>query len=88
MDQVTRGRLLAEIREHLQTQRDIAPERVNEDARLRDDLGLDSLDVAEMGMGWAGEYGVLLEEDQILNMETVREAIDYVLANVPAAREG
>lgn len=84
----TREQLLREIREHLETQRGIEPERVREDALLRDDLGLDSLDVAELGMRWAGDYGVMLEEEAILHLETVGEAIDYVVANAGVTTEG
>ena len=86
--EVTRDRLLDETREYLRAQRSIDPELVREDASLRDDLGLDSLDVAELGMRWASDYGVLLEEEQILNIETVGEAIDFVIANVGATTEG
>ncbi|MDQ3935781.1 MAG: acyl carrier protein [Actinomycetota bacterium] len=86
--QVTREQLLKETREHLQQQRSIEPERVREDALLRDDLGLDSLDVAELGMRWAADYGVLLEEEQILNIETVGEALDFVMSHAVATPEG
>jgi acyl carrier protein len=74
----TRETLLEQLRDQLRVQRGIEPGRVREDARLRDDLGLDSLDMAELGMVWASRYGVLLGEEEILNIETVGEAIDFV----------
>ncbi len=85
---MTREQLLRETREYLHENRSIEPDRVKEDALLRDDLGLDSLDVAELGMRWATDYGVLLEEEQILNIETVGEALDFVMAQTAATPEG
>ena len=85
---VTRETLLKETREHLQEHRGIDPARVEESTNLRDDLGLDSLDVAELGMRWARDYGVLLEEEQMLNIETLGEALDHVMASVRAGAGG
>lgn len=86
--ELTREHLLNEIREYLQTQRGIEPARVREDAQLRDDLGLDSLDLAELGMQWASDYGVMLDEEAILHLETVGEAIDFVIDSAGVTAEG
>lgn len=63
----------------LAEERAIEPATVHEHTRLRD-LGLDSLDLAEMAMEWEQEYGVQLKDEHIAEIVTFGDAIDHVLA--------
>jgi acyl carrier protein len=80
---VGRAKMLDEIRHFLSEERDIDPQQVHEDTCFRD-LGLDSLDLAEMAMEWEQEYGVVLKDEHIAEIETFSDAIDQVLIGVPA----
>jgi acyl carrier protein len=73
--------LLERVREFLQRERGIDPDRVQLDARLKEDLELDSLDLVELAMGWELEYGLSLEDEQIMEITTISEAIDYALGH-------
>jgi acyl carrier protein len=77
--ETTREELLEQIRRFLEEQRGIDPDRVHEEARFKDDLNLDSLDLIELAMGWEVAYGLALEDEQVLSIVTVADAIDAVL---------
>lgn len=51
----------------------IAPE-----SYLEADLGLDSLDVIEVLMEMEFEFSILMEDEDVLLIETVKDMIDYV----------
>jgi acyl carrier protein len=78
-----RRTMLDEIRRFLSEEREIDPKDVHEVTRFRD-LGLDSLDLAEMAMEWEQEYGVVLKDEHIAEIETFGDAIDHVLIGAPA----
>lgn len=79
-----RDRLLEEVRAYLRDQREIDPARVNEDTSFMDDLGIDSLDLAAMALALEDVYGVRLEDEQIMLIRTVGDALDLILESVEA----
>ena len=52
-------------------------EQVREDASLTDDLGADSLDLAEIVMEFEDEFDLSIPEDQT-GLKTVGDTIDYI----------
>ena len=77
---MNRDELLDDLRRALHGLRGIDPDLVVEDARLADDLGLDSLDLAEVAVLWDSDYGVEFTDDDLLSVKTVRDAIDVLVA--------
>jgi acyl carrier protein len=75
-----RAKMLAGIRTFLAEERELDPDGIHEHTEFRE-LGLDSLDLAEMAMEWEDEYGVLLDDEQMAAIRTFGDAIDRVLAN-------
>lgn len=49
------------------------------DANFQDDLGCDSLDAIEILMEAEREFGVVIPDDRIEHIKTVREAIDLIM---------
>jgi acyl carrier protein len=79
---LTRDELLEEIRAYLQEERGIDPATVHEDARLREDLGLDSLDLAGIALELQESHDVWFDDDHVIKIRTVRQSIDVVLEQV------
>ena len=48
------------------------------EANLLDDLGADSLDVVELVMALEEEFNIEVPDDDVENIRTVRDVIDYV----------
>lgn len=49
------------------------------DANFQDDLGCNSLDAIEILMEAEREFGVVIPDDRIEHIKTVREAIDLIM---------
>ena len=77
--QALRAELLLRIRNYLQEERQIDPERVQEGTDFREDLELDSLDLAAIAMQFEDEYGLTLDDERVLTIKTVGEAINLVI---------
>ena len=63
--------------EHLGVEED----KVTENASFIDDLGADSLDTVELVMAFEEEFGVEIPDDAAENIQTVKDAIDFITAN-------
>ena len=53
-------------------------EEIKLDARLVDDLGMDSLDAVELAIATEHEFGVSLSDDQIAKLETTADIMALV----------
>jgi acyl carrier protein len=82
---MTRDEIFAQIREALVTNFEIPEERVTIDARLMDDLELDSIDAIDMAVHIQAMTNVRLDEDSLRSLRTVGDAVDLV-ANLLAKK--
>jgi acyl carrier protein len=82
---VSRDEVMDKVRAHLASELQVDPDRIQEDTRFRDDLDADSLDLYELVMELEDVYGVKLSEEEAARIETVGQAVDFVLARVPSA---
>jgi len=57
-------------------------EKVTPTASFVDDLGADSLDVVELVMAFEEEFGVEIPDEAAEKIATVKDAIDYLQANL------
>ncbi len=55
---------------------------ITENSGLADDLGADSLDIVKILMGIEENFGVVVPDEEILNLRTVRDIISYVEINM------
>ena len=51
------------------------------DTRLVEDLKADSANVMVMIMDLEDNYGIIIEDDQIMNLKTVGDVVKYIEAN-------
>ncbi len=59
--------------------------KVSDSASFVDDLGADSLDTVELVMAFEEEFGCEIPDEEAENIQTVKDAIDYVQAHAKAA---
>ena len=56
----------------------VAPERIVPAARLKEDLGADSLDQVELVMAFEEAFGIEVPDEDAEKMTTVKDAIEYI----------
>jgi acyl carrier protein len=66
------------VQEVLAKQFEVEPETITMDTNLVDDLGADSLDVAELIMSVEDEFGISIKDDSAANLFTVRQIVDFI----------
>jgi len=59
---------------------DRSPDEITREARFREDLEADSLDLVELIMEFEQEFGTEISDAEAQKITTVGEAIDYVTA--------
>lgn len=60
----------------------VSAEEVNIDANFRNDLGADSLDLVEIIMAVETEFDVEINDEEIMKIETVRNAVDILSSKI------
>jgi acyl carrier protein len=75
------SRLVERVRDYLEQERGVDPSTVHEDTNFRDELQIDSLDLAAMALALETEYGIRLDDEEILRIETVGDACDLILSS-------
>ncbi len=53
-------------------------DKITLEASLTDDLGADSLDAVELGMAIEDAIGVAIADEDLPNIKTVQDLVDYV----------
>ena len=62
----------------------VDPSAVTEEARFKEDLDADSLDLVELVMGLEERFDISVPEEDLENVGTVGQAVDLVVAKVAA----
>jgi len=57
---------------------EIDPSRLNPEAALRDDLGLDSLDGVDLVVAMEREFHIHIEEEEARSMARLQDIYDYI----------
>ncbi len=84
---MTRDDVLTLVREHLADELDLDESEIAEDARFKEDLGADSLDLYTLTQELEDTYGIKIPEDDALELVTIRLAVDYVAARAATATD-
>jgi len=72
------------VRDHLAEELQVDAARIAEGTRFKDDLDADSLDLYELVMELEDRYGISVSEQQAAQIETVGDAVSFVLEHAPA----
>jgi acyl carrier protein len=59
------------------------PKDVTREASLKEDLGLDSLDILDFGFNVELEYDITVGNDDITRWNTVADVLNFITANQP-----
>ena len=70
--------VLDQIKKILVETMDIEEEKVTLDAKLKDDLNLDSLDSVELIMSAEEEFGIEIPDEDVMNFKTVHDIVNYI----------
>ncbi len=76
--------VLTLVREHLAEELEVDIARISEQTRFKQDLDADSLDLYELVMELEDSYGVSVSEEQAARIETVGDAVGFVVEHAPA----
>jgi acyl carrier protein len=68
----------AEIKEVIVELLNVAPEKVTMEARFREDLEADSLDLVELIMAFEDKFGGEISDEDAQTITTVGEAVKYI----------
>ena len=77
-----RDEALAALREVAVEVLSVEPDAVTEDARFKEDLDADSLDLVELVMGLEERFDISVPEEDLEDVTTVGQAVDLVLSKV------
>ena len=81
---MTREEVFSLIQSYLADELEVDPARIDESTRFKDDLEADSLDLYTLVQELEDSYGVKMSDEEAARIHTVREAVDFVLANDPS----
>jgi acyl carrier protein len=73
-----RGEIFDQVRKILQTEFAVDEQLVVPDARLQEDLDIDSLDAVVLAIHLEEATGLVLEEDRLKEIRTVQDIADMV----------
>jgi acyl carrier protein len=81
---MTHDEVLDLVRSHLAEELEVEPAKISERTRFKEDLDADSLDLYELVMELEDRYGISVSEEQAAKIETVGDAVAFVLDHAPA----
>lgn len=70
------------MKQILADQLDVDIDSITLETDIQDDLGADSLDVVEMLMSIEDEFDIEIPDEQIENLKTVGQVVDYITENM------
>ena len=81
---MTRDEVLELIRTHLADELELDPARIDESTHFKNDLDADSLDLYTLVQELEDTYGVRMSDEQAAKVQTVGQAVDFVLEHLPS----
>ena len=81
---MTRDEVLELIRTHLADELELDPARIEESTHFKRDLDADSLDLYTLVQELEDTYGVKMSDEQAAKVQTVEQAVDFVLEHLPS----
>jgi acyl carrier protein len=72
------------VKEIIVEQLGVDPDKVTMDARFREDLEADSLDLVELIMAFEDEFGGEISDEEAQKIKTVGQAVNYLQGRMEA----
>ncbi|MBP5288469.1 MAG: acyl carrier protein [Clostridia bacterium] len=73
--------MIETVKELLSKQLNIDVNSIDDDASILDDLGADSLEVVEMLMTIEDKFGIIVPDEDVPELKTVRSVAEYLQKN-------
>ena len=73
--------IFEKIKKIIVAELNVPKEKVTLEASLVDDLGADSIDAVEVIMAIEDEFGVEISDDDMANIKTIKDMVDYIEKN-------
>ena len=70
--------VLDQIKDIVKDTMDIDESKITLDAKLKEDLELDSLDSVELIMSAEEEFGIEIPDEDVMNFKTVNDIVNYI----------
>ena len=70
------------VRELIATQFNMDEEDITKDTSFKDTLNADSLDLVELIMALEDEFGLEVEDEDMENIKTVGDAVEYITNSI------
>ena len=70
--------VLDQIKEILKDTMDIDESKITLDAKLKEDIELDSLDSVELILSAEEEFGIEIPDEDVMNFKTVNDIVNYI----------
>ena len=80
---MTREEVFSLIQNHLADELDLDPSRIDESTHFKNDLEADSLDLYTLVQELEDSYGVKMTDEQAAKIQTVKQAVDFVVEHGP-----
>ena len=75
-------KLVTTVFDILEDKLGIDREDINLESNLRDDLGMDSLDIVEVTMGFESEFDLSMDDEVVCEFTTVQQWVDHLVNEV------
>lgn len=66
------------VKKLIAEQLNVDENKIQEDSKLIEDLGADSLDVVEMLMTLEDEFGLSISDEEAVTLKTIKDIVDYI----------
>ena len=70
--------MFEEVRDILAEQLHLNPEEIGLSAKIKDDLGADSLDILQLLMALEETRGITIPDEALATFDTVQDIVDYL----------
>ncbi|MCH3971230.1 MAG: acyl carrier protein [Oscillospiraceae bacterium] len=74
--------VLEKVKHILAEQFDVEEDEITAETSIADDLGADSLDVVDLLMSLEDEFEVEIPDEEIENLKTVGDVVNYIEENM------
>jgi acyl carrier protein len=73
--------MFEELKKVLAKQLKVSEEKITLDAKIKEDLGADSLDVLQLLMTMEEDYGIVIPDEELGTFETVGDIVNFLDKN-------
>lgn len=81
---MTREEIIKTVNEFLIEEFELNPEQLNPDAKLKDDLEIESLDFVDIVVVIEKEFGFKVKGEEMVNVRTLNDLYNYIIEKVNA----